>query len=149
MISPRTQSDLVGRRAELMAELFLQELGPQFLSRPTSPDVGYNLLAGFENKRKGINTFAVEVKSTEAPPGPRYQLSRDVYDRISHSNIPGLLLVVDVKHSRLYFSWLDSAKRASTGRVSVDLTEVNDATRKQLQAQLHASSDRPAAALSR
>lgn len=122
-----------------MAELFLQDLGPRFVSRPTSQDVGYDLLVGFLNKIGGINTFAVEVKATERPPGTRLQFPRRSFDRFAHSNIPGLLLVADVKRNKLYYAWLTTRAATGTTDVSLPLTELDDATTKALQAQLEAA----------
>jgi len=122
-----------------MAELFLQELGPQFVSRPTTEDVGYDLLIGFLNKKGGINTFAVQVKSTERPPGTRFRVPRRTFDRVAHSNIPGLLLVADVKHNRMNYAWLTSGQLAGSVSVSVPLIELNDETKDELQAELVAA----------
>lgn len=132
-MSPReTHSRIVARRAELMAELFLQEFGPVFLSRPTTPDVGYDLLGGFPNEKGGINTFAVQVKAIEEPPGGRIQISRRTFDRFAHSNVPGLLLVADAKHNRLYYAWLRTGEtKPGATRVSVAITPVDaEATRE-------------------
>ncbi|HEX5244500.1 MAG TPA: hypothetical protein VFW23_14655, partial [Tepidisphaeraceae bacterium] len=87
--------------------------------------------------RAGINTFAVEVKPTERPPGDRIRIFRSTFDRIAHSNIPGLLLVADVKQNRLSYAWLrsDGVKEKSQS-VSVGLVEVNEETKKQLERQL-------------
>src|SRR4051812_29344144 len=89
------------RRAELMAELFLQDLGPKLLSRSTMPNAGYDLLAGFPNSAGGINHVAVEVKATERPPGTRFQLPRGTFTQLANLNIPSLLLVADVKQNQL------------------------------------------------
>lgn len=137
MSSNRTRSNLVDRRAELMAELFLQELGPQFLSRPTD-DVGYDLLVGFLNTEGGINTFAVEVKSTERPL-TRIQLPRRAFDRIAKSNIPGLLLVADVKHNRMYYAWLNHEGVSDSDAVSIPLAEINDESKRELQRQFESA----------
>ncbi|HMO24959.1 MAG TPA: DUF4365 domain-containing protein [Tepidisphaeraceae bacterium] len=137
MSSRKTPSDLLDRRAELMAELFLQELNPTFISRPTQ-DVGYDLLVGFTNRRGGINTIAVEIKATERPPAPRFRLMRDTFKRLANSNIPGLLLVADVKRNQLYFAWLTGGQVADSGNVIVPLTPVDIETTKSLEAQLRA-----------
>ena len=129
-----------------MAELLLQEFEPQFVSRPTTQDVGYDLLAGFLNRKGGINTFAVEVKSTERSPGMRFQLLRSTFDRFAHSNIPGLLLVADVKHNRMYYGWLNSKKWSGSVSVSIPLVELNDETKSQLHAQFAAADSNVAAA---
>ena len=141
MSTRQSGSQVAARRAELMAELFLQELEPQFLSRPTSMDVGYDLLVGFVNKKGGINTFAVEVRSTQQPPGARFPLPKRTVERFAVSNIPGLLLVADVKATQLYFAWLTSKRDNGNTTVSIPLTAVNDATKKQLKKQLEAARD--------
>lgn len=132
MSTHESHSNVVGRRAELMAELFLQELEPEFVSRPTSADVGYDLLVGFTNKKGGINTFAVEVKATERPPAGGFQITRKTFDRFAHSNIPGLLLVADVKHNQLYYAWLNSKKLSGTVSVSVPLRSLDETTSEEL-----------------
>jgi hypothetical protein len=145
MSSQNSGSHIAARRGELMAELFLQELNPLFVSRPTE-DFGYDLLVGFLNKKGGTNTFAVEVKSTDHQPGTRFQLPRRAFERFAHSNIPGLLLVVDVKQNRMYYAWLITTKAAGSINVSIPLTELNDVTKKELQMQFEAADSGVAAA---
>lgn len=147
-MSVRTsRSQLAGRRAELLAEVFFQELEPAFIARPPTPDVGYDLLVGFQNERSGINTFAVEVKSTEGPVGLRFPIQRKTFDRIAHSNVPGILLVVDVKLNRLYYAWLRSnGQTRGTQTVSIPVTEIKDATKPELLRQLRRADGAVAAA---
>ena len=135
MNSTSSHSSLVARRGELMAELFLQGMEPQFLSRPTSPEVGYDLLVGFANERGGINTFAVEVKATERMPGKRFPLARAVFERFASSNIPGLLLVVDAKENRIHYAWLTPNLSMGGATVSVPLVEINNSTERELRKQ--------------
>ena len=123
-----------------MAELFLQELDPEFISRPTNEDVGYDLLVGFLNKKGGINTFALEVKATEQAPVGRFQVMRRTYNRFANSNIPGLLLVADVKQNRLYYGWLSEKAVVSTANVSVHLAELNNESKAELRRQFAAES---------
>ena len=136
-MSTRTsRSKLAGRRAELLAEVFFQELDPAFLSRPPTPDVGYDLLVGFRNERSGINTFAIEVVSTEEPVGDRISIGRATFDRLAHSNVPGILLVADVKRNRLYYAWLQSDGPDARGRnatILIPVREVTDATKSELR----------------
>jgi hypothetical protein len=139
MSAQTSRSQFIARRGDLMAELFLQELGAQFVSRPTTQDVGYDLLVGFLNKKGGTNTFAVQVASTERPPGTRFQLPRRTFDRFANSNIPGLLLVADVKHNRMYYAWLTSGELAGSVRVSVPLIELDEETNNDLRVQLVAA----------
>ncbi len=137
MTTPKTQSRLIARRGELMAELFFQELDPAFVSRPTTDDVGYDLLVGFPNKKAGTNTFAVQVRATEEPVESRFQIRRNIFNRMIHSNIPALLLVADVKRNRMYFAWLKSTDERKGGSVvSIPVTEINEAIKKELHEQL-------------
>ncbi len=122
-----------------MAELFLQELEPDFIARPTSDDLGYDLLVGFPNEKKGTNIFAVEVKATERPPAERFQIVRRTYERMAHSNVPGLLLVADVKHNQLYYGWLRSRVVRDTANVAVPLTELDEEGKNTLRTQLRAA----------
>jgi hypothetical protein len=138
MSSKPSRSQFIARRGELMAELYLEELGPQFVSRPAQ-DVGYDLLVGFLNDKGGINTFAVKVESTELPPGARFHLLRRTFDRFAHSNIPGLLLVADVKQNRLYYAWLTPKKSTGSSRISIPLIELNDENKNELQEQFVAA----------
>ncbi len=142
MNAQNSRSQLATRRANLLAELFLQDLNPVFVSKPTSEDLGYDFLVGFSNDKAGINTFAVEVKPTERPPGSRFPISRNSFDRITHSNVPGLLLVADVKQNRLYYAWLrpdDSNTARNT--VSIPIAEINETTTKQLKSRLEKAED--------
>jgi hypothetical protein len=133
-----SQPSVASRRAELLAELFLQEFKPVFISRPTSQDLGYDLLIGFKNEKAGINTFAVEVKSTDRAPASRFPIPRTTFNRIAHSNVPGLLLVADVKRSQLYYAWLKSTERhGHTSTVSISLVEINEETKAELKRQFH------------
>jgi hypothetical protein len=137
---PSARQDRV-RRAELLAELLLEGFGPVFLSRPTSPHVGYDFLAAFANSKDGVNTFAIEVKSTERPPGAHFRIPRSQFNRYAQSNVPGLLIVADVKLDRLYYAWLRS--KPSNGRgdtVSVPIVEINEETKESLKNQLRSAS---------
>ena len=139
-MSERKNQSVAGRRAELLAEVFFQELEPAFIARPPTPDVGYDLLVGFRNEKSGINTFAVEVKATEEPVADRYAIQRKTFDRIAHSNVPGILLVVDAKRNRLYYAWLRSTGQTRrTPTVSIPVTEITDAAKTQFLRQLRSA----------
>jgi hypothetical protein len=141
----RSQSNLVGRRAELLAELFFQELNPLFLSRPTR-DCGYDLLVGFNNENAGINTFAVEVRATAQPLESYYPIRRSVFNRMAHSNVPGLLLVADVKRNRLYYAWLRASEMTGRGdTIAIPVVEINQRTREKLKKQFEAANSGVAA----
>ena len=133
------RTNIAERRAELMAELFLQELDPSFLSQaPNRADAGYDLLVGFPNKKAGVNTVAVQVKATQRSVTSRAQIPREDFDRLVNSNIPALLLVADVKRNRLYYAWLQAEDgRHGKDFVSVPVTEVDEEQKKRLSEELH------------
>src|ERR1700728_1089139 len=96
MSESKSPHEYVARRGALLAELFLEDLKPEFVARTTG-DVGYDFLVGFRNLRGGINNIAVEVKATERLVQNRFPLRRKLYQRFAYSNIPVLFIVVDVK----------------------------------------------------
>ncbi len=137
MSTTHTKNEFVGRRAELLAELFLQELEPEYLARPTT-DLTYDLLAGFRNVNGGINYIAVEVKSSVRMTQDRYPIQRSKYELWANSNIPVLLLIVDVKENRLYFHWpsKDLAESSKSQQLLVHLTRIDETTKEDLRRRL-------------
>lgn len=147
MSARHSPSHLIARRAELLAEVFFQELGATFIARPTTSDLGYDLLVGFPNDKAGVNTFAVEVKATEQPVRGRFPLERRTLDLLAHSNVPGMLLVTDVKRNRLYHAWLRPSGGTGDARtlVPIPVLEVTDETKSALQRQLRSAKNAVAA----
>ena len=138
MKNTHANAQIIGRRGELIAELFLQDLHPSFVAKPT-PDFGYDFFIGFPNAYGGINNYAVEVKATERPVPSRFSLNTDVYERLANSNIPALLIIVDVKQNRLFYAWLtpqDIEGQQSTHTIKIPVTEVNDIVKEKLRKQL-------------
>jgi len=126
------------RRGELLAELFLQDLNPEFVARSTDEDFAFDFLIGFANKEGGVNTYAVQVKTTQRPVTDRFPVSRVLFNRLTHSNIPLMLLVVDVKRNALYYAWptddLDITPNANM--VSIPLIPIDDDSRAALRSQM-------------
>ncbi len=138
MSESKTRSGYVARRGELLAELFLEDLKPEFVARTTG-DVGYDFLVGFRNSRGGVNNTPVEVKATERLHQNRFPLKREQYNRFAYSNIPVLFIVVDVKDNRLFYNWIssdDAAASAERNTVMIRLTEIDDHTKEELRKQL-------------
>lgn len=119
-----------------MAELFLQDLSPQFLVRPVEPDFLFDFMMGFANPNGGVNTIVVEVKAVERPVADEYVLSQALYEKLANSNVPAILLVVDVKLKQFYFAWLNDHKArrkpANGTTVRVPMTLINESTRAEL-----------------
>lgn len=105
-----------------MAELFLQQLSPVAVARPTD-DFGYDLLVTFKNKKGGINTFGVEVKGTESEVPKSLVVDSHLHKSLTFSNIPTFLLFVDVKRNKLFYGWPDHpVRRISLRELDADGT---------------------------
>ena len=102
-MTKQTKANQVILRGELMAELFLQELEPKFLAETNIANLPFDFFVGFSNSKGGVNTFAVEVKATENNIRNKFRLKADAYRALAYSNIPVLLLVVNVKDNHLLF----------------------------------------------
>jgi len=144
MSESKSRSLYVERRGELLTELFLQDLNPEFVARATG-DVGYDFLVGVRNSRGGVNNISVVVRTTERLVQNRFSLRREQYKRFAYSNIPVLLIVVDVKHNRFFYSWISSKDAVASKDavvafeskvVMIRLTEVDDSTKEELREQL-------------
>ena len=130
MNKPRSHAENIGRRGELMAELFMEDLGPTFVAR-TTVDFGYDLFVGFMNSKGGVNITGVQVKATERIVTSYYVIDSRLFARLAYSNIPGLLLVADVKQNRLFYAWpthVDTSDRLADS-IRILITEINDNTR--------------------
>jgi len=118
----------------LIAELFLQDLKPTFLSRPTK-DFGLDFLIGFANSKGGINTFGVEVKSTQQPISSPFAVDKESYQRLANSNVPVCLIIVDAKQNKLFYAWPGEGNgglRSRNSKVQVPVTEIDDNARIEL-----------------
>lgn len=134
-------SELLHRRAEMIATLFLQDLKPEMLLHATPPNRFGDYFAGFRTKNRRHVTIMIEIKATENPvTGPfRFYGS-------ANSNIPVLIMVVDVKANEIYFNWLSKAKTVSgshpsgrtTSTLSVPLRKATETTKKELLAEIEA-----------
>jgi Domain of unknown function (DUF4365) len=134
----KSRSEYVARRGALLAELFLEDLEPEFVAR-TTDDVGYDFLVGFRNSRGGVNNTPVEVKTTEHLVHNRFPLGSVLYKRFAYSNTPVLLIVVDVKNNRFYYAWLSSHDAVTTpasDTVMIPLTEIDERTKEGLRKEL-------------
>ena len=124
-----------------MAELFLQDLNHCFVARNISPDFGIDFFVGFKNPQGGVNLVGIEVKATQQPVNGRFQFPREKYNFLANFNIPVLLLVVDVKENRFYYSELDPIDSDSEQRfVTIKLAELIETSRRELTEKLTSSS---------
>jgi hypothetical protein len=128
-MKPTYRTVYVQRRSELMAELFLQQLGAVARVPPTQ-DLGYDLLVTVKNKKGGANTFGVQVKGTESDVQSSGLVENALSKTLTHSNIPGFFLIADVKRNKLFYGWPDRASR------EVTFHEVDDRRSKELRKRL-------------
>jgi hypothetical protein len=110
----------VAERAEALAGLFLLDLGPDYLGKPTSAHAPYDFLATFSRDDKSVVTVSVEVKGTDGPLGNPYplMLPSSQVAAMQRSNTPFLIVVVDVRTNAVGFNWASALQsRDGTGRV--------------------------------
>lgn len=101
--STEERTALIMRRAELLAEVCLLDLAPSFMAKSTSVDnFEYDFLIGFQNKNGGNNMLAVAVQAIEHPIQEKYKIKIEKYQSFIYSNIPTLLLVIDVINNVTY-----------------------------------------------
>lgn len=134
------RAQMIERRGELLAELLLEELSPAFLAQPTD-DFGYDFFLGISNEKGGVNIAAVRLKSTEQPVSSEFRIDRTLYQSLTHSNVPVLFLVANVKQNRVYYAMpgLDApGDPAGTDMVNVHLTEIDDRVKEELRSRLAA-----------
>jgi hypothetical protein len=104
-------SDYVGHRATLLAELFLRKLKPKLLAEAKFEGVVWDYIAAFQTRTGRLVNIAVEVKGREQPipnkltfhMGPEQVKALD-------SNLPILILIVDVRTSSFGWNWAIKAK---------------------------------------
>jgi hypothetical protein len=141
-----SQTQFMARRAELMVELFLQDLGAVLVSKPDA-DIGYDFVVGFPNASGGVNLGAIEVKATENPVVGSFPLGVRGYKLLAHANVPTSLLVVDVKRNRIYHgvAWPKALRKHSgSGTLHVPVKEVDDESKKEILKHLSGISDEAA-----
>jgi hypothetical protein len=137
-MTTKEREQFITQRGELMAELLLQELKPRFIAHGGFDSESFDFLVGIPNEAGGVNSFAVEVKSTEQPVEDNLRVSREVFERFTQSNIPVLLLVVDVKQNTISYALVGSNADvvAGTRIVEIPIKRVDGASKRKIQQQL-------------
>ena len=130
----------VRRRGQLFVELFLGDLKPALaVAAPDAADAHHDYLIGFKNARRGTNLCVVEYVATDRPVPARYPLPQADRNRWVNSNVPVLLLVVDVVRNQLYYAWPADPGVMTAGRAkraSLALAPVDDAAKRDLRRRL-------------
>ncbi len=144
----KQKDNIIQRRGELIAELFLEEFNPKQLSKPDF-NAGYDYLVGFSNIGGGINLYPVLVKSTDKPldpDQPSFPVSIEEFNRLAKSNFRAFILVIDVKRNKIYQSWISFDNQVDIAGDVIDfpVQEVDEGLRKRLQKEFPTRSHAPA-----
>ncbi len=137
-MNEKPTAEIIAYRAELLAELFLQELNPSFITKPTA-NLGFDFFIGIQNSNGGINNYLVEVKAAEQELESYYTMQTSQYKRLAYSNIPALLLVIDVKRNNLHYALLplhESEIKNEFHQMRIPMTKVTDNEKKLLSEKL-------------
>jgi hypothetical protein len=99
----------VTQRGELLAESFLLELDPNELRVIRDSDAGFDYVAFFSKADSAPVLIGVHAKATEQEinGGCLFQVAQ--LKRLQNSNIPILIVVLDVKRNEIYFNWAQDA----------------------------------------
>jgi hypothetical protein len=138
-----SQTQIIQRRGQLLAELYLTDLKPQFF---VTSNTGYDFFLGFKTKSGAIVTVPVEVKATDQPIGDHYRLyaTPEQLSALTKSNLPVLLFIVDAKRNEFFFTWgskIAFAHRPSiqgAAHIKVPVTKLTDSTKADLLAEIEA-----------
>lgn len=95
------------QRAELMAQLFLAEIGASVWKTGDARGGPFDFIAAFHTEDRKLRISAIEVKATELPVGKEFHFPANpkTIQSLQHANIPVLFLVVDVKRNELFCGW--------------------------------------------
>ena len=128
MIEQTNKAWYIARRGELLAEQFLLELEPSYLSLMQGQDFGIDYMAFFQKADGTPVVIAIEVKATQREMKGHFTLSSSQAQKLLNMNIPVLVIVVDVKDNNIYFNWIkdaisveqkDSLDKTSSCRISL------------------------------
>ncbi len=115
-----------GRRAELLAEAFLDELKPARLVKAESQNLDFDFVVAFKNPKGGLKYCAIEVKQTDNPVrGNFHFMTGRRFVDAKKSNMPTIVLVADTKRNDLYYGFasqavvVNAARRAGLYEVAV------------------------------
>ncbi|MFM1842928.1 MAG: hypothetical protein RLZZ490_1666 [Cyanobacteriota bacterium] len=102
----------ITRRGELLSQEFLFELAPkQAIYTGDDPDHEVDYMALFSKPSSGLITIAMTVKPTEEEIKGVYPVKISELNKLKNSNIPVLILVIDVKRNQYFFNWVDEVAR--------------------------------------
>ena len=96
----------VTKRGELLTKEFLFELAPkQAIYTGDHADHLFDYMALFLKSDGSTVTIAIAVKATEEEIEGFYPFKVSDLEKFKNSNIPVLILVIDVKRNQYFFNW--------------------------------------------
>lgn len=115
--------DYIERRADILAEMFVRDLNPKFIFQANLQRAVWDYMAAFQTKKGRLVNITITVKATEKPiPGTIiFVMSSGRANQIVNSNLPVLLLLVDVKTSAVAWNWISEATVTSASRLRADV----------------------------
>jgi hypothetical protein len=139
-----SRETVIVRRGLAMAELFIAELQPKFI---TDFEVGKGIpdyVAGFVSSRGRTIVFSITVRvTTEAVADTfRFRITNTEFERFTTSNSDYLFLLTDVTHTKTYFGWIRDAEElrgqvvTRTQNLTVPVTEATPDSIQELRTQI-------------
>lgn len=98
----------VTKRGELLAKQFLFELDPNDLVYTGDhPEHFFDYMILYLKSNGSPVTIAMTVKPTEEEIKGVYPVKLSELNRLKNSNIPVLMLIIDVKRNHYFFNWVN------------------------------------------
>ena len=137
MTDKKNNTWYVEERGALLAEGFLLELRPAELRIMQNSEVGFDYVAFFSKADSSPVLIGVEAQATEQKVNGGYPFQVAQLKRLQNSNIPILIVVLDVKRNEIYFNWAQDAMpekyKKSLGRRSEIPLELRKATLEEVE----------------
>jgi hypothetical protein len=100
----------ITKRGQLLSQEFLFELAPkQAIYTGDEPDHLFDYMALFPKSDGSLVTIAIAVTATEEEIQGAYPFKVSDLEKFKNSNIPVLILVIDVKRNKFFLSWAKNA----------------------------------------
>jgi hypothetical protein len=131
-ISLKFTEAVSARRAELLAELFLQDLRPSALEK-TSEASDFDYLVSIRSQQT-TNLFAVEVRAWQDQPRKTYTMKYSRFRRLALLSTPCMLLIADTQNSDLYYSWVTtlSVTHDKIDKKRIPVVRITPSTRNEI-----------------
>jgi hypothetical protein len=133
----------ITKRGELLTKQFLFELAPDdLIYTGDHPEPLFNYMALFLKPDGSPITIAITVKATEEEIKGVYSFKVSELDKFKKSNIPVLMLVINVKRNQYFLNWADnvmineSANSGSEKSISVLLRQGTPEVIQQLKQEI-------------